>query len=169
MGPLTDRPVGQFVHAVFGEDFEEELRPKDTGVQMTVVGSEGPVSHRYTLSEYREAIASIVTTRQAAGDCNLHLLRGENLTTVADLTDGAHLSVAGAANFAAGLNGLIGPPWGDFNADAAWDAADWLLFESCISGPGMTPPAGACDDGDHDCDADVDLHEVAELQLRMLP
>ena len=36
-GSLADRLVGQIVHAVFREDFEEELRAKNAGVEMALV------------------------------------------------------------------------------------------------------------------------------------
>jgi len=130
---------------------------------------EGPGSQGYTLGDYRDAIVGIVATRQAAGDCHLHLVRGEDLTTLADLSDGTHLSVPGAASFANALAGVIGAPWGDFDQDGTWDAEDWGLFAGCLAGPDTTPPAGTCDGCDYDCDADVDLVELAAFQQRFGP
>ena len=135
-------------------------------ITMTTCSYEGPGSNGYTLDDYRDAIAAIVATRQAAGDCHLQLVRGEELTTLADLSDGAHLSVAGAASFAAELAGVIEPPWGDVNNDGAWDVDDWQLFADCLTGPDVTPTAGSCEDLDFDCDADVDMHEFAAFQQR---
>jgi lysophospholipase L1-like esterase len=131
--------------------------------------SEGPGSNGYTLDDYRDAINTLVAARQATGDCNLHLIHGEDLTTLADLADGAHFSVAGAERFATSLAGLVGPAWGDFDEDGLWTAEDWQLLAGCISGPGVTPPLGVCEGVDLDCDQDVDLTELAVFQRRLAP
>ena len=133
-------------------------------ITLTVCAAEDSAKDGYTLDDYRTALATLVAARQAAGDCNLHLIRGEELTTIDDLSDGAHFSVAGAANFATELANVIGPPWGDLDANGVWNAADWLLLADCISGPEICAPAGACEEADRDCDGDVDLHEFAAFQ-----
>ncbi len=135
-------------------------------VTMIACSGEGPGSNGYTLDDYRDAIAGIVAARQATGDCHLHLVRGEELTTLADLSDGAHLSVPGAARFADELNGVIGAAWGDLDYDGTWGAGDFALLAGCLTGPDAQPAAGTCDDADYDCDCDVDLHEIAALQVR---
>jgi lysophospholipase L1-like esterase len=131
--------------------------------------SEGPGANGYTLDDYRDALASLVASRQAAGDCHLHLVRGEDLTTLGDLTDGAHFSVAGAAQFAGALAGWVGPPWGDTSDDGAWTAQDWPGLADCLTGPGLSPPPGTCEGLDLDCDLDVDLAELAAFQRRVRP
>jgi lysophospholipase L1-like esterase len=131
--------------------------------------SEGPGSNGYTLDDYRDAIAALVATRQAAGDCHLHLIRGEDLTALADLSDGVHFSVAGAERFAASLAGLVGPAWGDFDNDGAWSAEDWPLLAGCVTGPGATLPPDICQGMDLDCDQDVDLTELAAFQRHVRP
>jgi hypothetical protein len=130
-----------------------------------VCANEGPGSNGYTLGDYRDATAGIVSARVAAGDCQLHVVRGETLTTLVDLSDGAHLNVPGAARFAAALAGTLGAPWGDFDADGTWDVDDWVLLAGCLTGPD-TPGTGACDGADRDCDGDVDLAEVAAFQVQ---
>ena len=125
--------------------------------------------HRRLLVLAGDALASLVASRRAAGDCHLHLVRGEDLTTLADLTDGAHFSVAGAAQFAGSLSGWIGPPWGDTNDDGAWTAQDWPGLADCLTGPGLSPPPGTCEGLDLDCDLDVDLAELAAFQRRVRP
>lgn len=136
---------------------------------MTTTGSGASRRARYTLDEYRDAIADIVGARQSMGDCHLHLIRAEELTTPADLSDGAHLSVPGAARFAAELANIIGPAWGDFDQDGNWGAGDWAPLADCLTGPDTVPPAGPCDGYDYDCDADVDLREIAAFQAKFGP
>jgi lysophospholipase L1-like esterase len=138
-------------------------------ITMIACGSEGPGSNGYTLYDYRDAVADIVAARQAAGDCHLHLIHGDSLTTLADLADGAHFSVAGAARFAAQLADVIGAPWGDINADGVWNAADGQILAACLSGPAATPSAETCEALDVDCDSDVDLREFWALQQRCSP
>ncbi len=135
-------------------------------ITMITCNCEGPGGNGYTLDDYREAIATIVATRRAAGDCHLHLLRGEDLTTLADLTDGTHLSVAGAAAFASELAGMIPAPWGDFDNDGTRGPADWQGLLDCLAGPDTPAPPGPCEALDVDCDTDLDLHEVLALQQR---
>ena len=110
------------------------------------------------------AIVTIVSSRQSAGDCHLHLIRGEDYTTVSDTSDGVHFSVSGAARFAGQLSVLIDPPWGDTNDDGAWTAYDWRVFSFCSAGPGTVVPTGFCQDLDYDCDQDIDLLEFAVMQ-----
>ena len=138
-------------------------------ITMITCSYEGPGSNGYTLDDYRGAIANVVAARQAAGDCHMHLVHGEALTTLADLTDGTHLSVPGAAHFADELRNVIDSPWGDFDHDGSWSVDDWTMLASCLAGPNVTPPAGACDGFDYDCDGDVDLQEFAALQIRFGP
>lgn len=64
----------------------------------------------------------------------------------------------------------IGKIPGDLDGDEDVDADDFLLFELCIGGPGVTTPPPACNP-DHfaaadleGSDGDVDLRDVAEFQ-----
>ncbi|MDF7824057.1 sulfatase-like hydrolase/transferase [Pontiellaceae bacterium B12227] len=67
-----------------------------------------------TIQEFRQVVYDAVTDRQAAGDDLIYLIRGEDLTTEADLNDVVHLSEAGAANFATNLftamDPIVNPP-----------------------------------------------------------
>ncbi|UCD30559.1 MAG: fibronectin type III domain-containing protein [Planctomycetota bacterium] len=54
----------------------------------------------YTMDQYRDTVRQIVATRRAAGDNNLFVINGEDLTTADDLYDGIHLTHEGAASFA---------------------------------------------------------------------
>jgi len=66
----------------------------------------------YTMNDYRDVVRSIVATRRAAGDANLFVINGEDLTTADDLYDGIHLHHAGAVSFANKLMDyvLLPPP-----------------------------------------------------------
>jgi lysophospholipase L1-like esterase len=61
----------------------------------------------YTMDQYRDTIRQIVATRRAAGDNNLFVINGEDLTTADDLYDGIHLTNAGAASFADRLKDFV--------------------------------------------------------------
>ncbi len=135
-------------------------------ITMITAASEGPGSNGYTLNDYREAVAGIVAGRQNAGDCRIHLVRGEQLTTLADLSDGTHLSVPGAASFAAELSAAIGPVWGDFNEDGTLTVDDWTLLANCAYGPGETPLPEICENYDNDCDNDIDLQDFAAFMAK---
>lgn len=61
------------------------------------------------IQDFRQVVYNAVTNRQTAGDDLIYLIRGEDITSAADLNDTAHLSVAGAANFATNLFTLMDP------------------------------------------------------------
>ncbi|MHC4445748.1 MAG: SGNH/GDSL hydrolase family protein [Planctomycetota bacterium] len=67
---------------------------------ITPIYSSTVIPQEYTLDDYRNAVRQIVATRRAAGDANLFVINGEDLTTADDLYDGIHFSNPGAANFA---------------------------------------------------------------------
>jgi lysophospholipase L1-like esterase len=56
----------------------------------------------YTPEDFRQVVRGIVTERQNAGDSNIYLIEGEDITTTADLNDGdpVHMSIGGALNLA---------------------------------------------------------------------
>ena len=62
-----------------------------------------------TIQNFRQVIYDAVADRQTAGDGLIHLIRGEEISSAADLNDPVHLSVAGAANFATNLFTLMEP------------------------------------------------------------
>ncbi len=51
---------------------------------------------------------------------------------------------------------------GDVTGDGVFDAADWAALPACLAGPGLPV---ACPAADMDGDADVDFHDLADLQL----
>ncbi len=53
-------------------------------------------------------------------------------------------------------------PMGDFDADGDVDAADYLRWHGCLSGPGEAV-VGACRPADLDADGDVDLRDYAHM------
>jgi PKD repeat protein len=53
---------------------------------------------------------------------------------------------------------------GDMDADGDVDSADYALFEACIGGPGVGPPASGCDKADIEGDGDVDQGDFGLLQ-----
>lgn len=54
-------------------------------------------------NDFRQVVINIVNERRAKGDSNIFLVRGDELTTEADLNDPVHLNVKGARNFAEAL------------------------------------------------------------------
>jgi|GEM_PF-6808095 len=61
---------------------------------------------------------------------------------------------------------------GDVNADSQVDSLDWLAFETCLAGPGVTVPPPGCDPrefarADLNHDGDVDLADLAALMPLM--
>ncbi len=71
---------------------------------------------------------------------------------------------------AAAQQTCFGP--GDINADSQVNAGDWLAFETCLAGPGVTIPPPGCDPeqfgrADLTGDGDVDLADTAALATRM--
>lgn len=56
-----------------------------------------------TVDEFRQVVYDAVAARQAAGDEKLFLIRGEEITTAANLADDVHFSEPGAALFAQNL------------------------------------------------------------------
>ena len=62
-----------------------------------------------TIQNFRQGVYDAVADRQIAGDGLIHLIRGEEISSAADLNDPVHLSVAGAANFATNLFTLMEP------------------------------------------------------------
>ena len=63
------------------------------------------------ISEYRQAVSNIVATRQAGGDSRIYLIKGEEITSAANLRtdDAVHFSEPGAAAFATNLFLLMDP------------------------------------------------------------
>lgn len=53
---------------------------------------------------------------------------------------------------------------GDCDGDRDVDSADWLHFESCLSGPDTAPDDPACQISDLDCDGDVDQSDFGLFQ-----
>ncbi|APY08234.1 hypothetical protein BWZ20_07930 [Winogradskyella sp. J14-2] len=53
------------------------------------------------------AITEIIKERQQKGDDNIYIIEGDKLTTIEDLKDNVHLSVAGAKSFAEELSKII--------------------------------------------------------------
>jgi hypothetical protein len=67
------------------------------------------------------------------------------------------------ADYYNGINILHISPRSDFDADGDVDADDLDLFETCASGPGITPASG-CEGRDLDGDSDVDQSDLGLLQ-----
>lgn len=83
-----------------------------------------------TIQEFRQVIYDGVAARRATGDYKVHLIRGEELTSAADLNDTVHLSIDGAAHFATELAPLMEPLIAgtvDFDGDKLVDAYEEAL------------------------------------------
>ncbi len=55
--------------------------------------------------------------------------------------------------------------FGDYDVDSDVDVADWLQFESKLTGPDWGPPPAGGDSFDGDLDLDVDLRDFGVMQI----
>ncbi|MBN1491408.1 MAG: hypothetical protein JXA69_15950 [Phycisphaerae bacterium] len=125
-------------------------------------------SNGYTREQYRWAVRDIVAGRRAAGDVNIQVIEGLEISTTADLLDTVHLSATGNANVATCLAAIIHYPCGrcgffDFDHDGDVDLTDFGVFGACFNGPNRPPVYASCHITDFDADSDVDLTDFAEF------
>ncbi|VGO15383.1 hypothetical protein PDESU_03966 [Pontiella desulfatans] len=85
-----------------------------------------------TIQDFRQVVYDEVAARRAANDYKIHLVRGEEISSAANLRDGdpVHFSVEGAAAFATELAPLMEPfaeGSVDFDGDSLTDAQEEAL------------------------------------------
>lgn len=72
--------------------------------------------------------------------------------------DDIYLETTDASN----LCNPAGPPLGDCDGNGSFELAEAVVAGACLLGPASLDPGCVCYDSD--CDADVDLHDMARLQ-----
>ena len=86
-----------------------KCRPDAKIFCITPTFTENIIREGKSLLDYRQAVTDIVAAKKSAGDNSIYLIKGDELTTKADLLDGVHLTPDGAKRFAEKLNEIIKP------------------------------------------------------------
>ena len=76
-------------------------------ITMTTTTNNTALKTGIAADDFRNVVTTIVNEKKQAGDLNIFLIKGEDLTTESDLNDPVHLNVVGASNFADGLYAKI--------------------------------------------------------------
>jgi len=132
-------------------------------VSWTAVGGFGPgkvsyyryvwnqlPTHQFTGNEPIWSEGTLEVSANAAGAWYLHV-QGFN---AADVPNGTY-------DYLLPTQAMVAA---DFDADCDVDTADYLFFESCLTGPDLGPPAGNCRSADLDGDDDVDQEDFGLFQ-----
>jgi lysophospholipase L1-like esterase len=72
-------------------------------ISMTYTTQLNSKKSKISVDDFRKVVREVVAKRQNNGDKNLFLVKGEDLTTKANLKDKVHFSVDGAKLFADAL------------------------------------------------------------------